>query len=321
MKLPRRKFLRLAAGAIALLRRAAAALDYPTRPVRIIVGFPPGFAADILARLLGQRLSERLGQPFVVDNRPGAGTNIATEAVVRAPPDGYTLLSFVTSSALNHILYENLTFNFVRDIAPVAKMGDGPFILVATPSLPAKTVPEFIAYARANPGKINMASPGSGTSPHLCGELFNMMTGISMVHVPYRGSYLTDLLSGQVQVAFATIITSIEYIRAGKLRPLAVTTAKRWEGLPDVPTANEAVPGYDVSTSFGIGVPRSTPTGIVEKLNSEFNTVLVDPTMKARLADLGIVPAPMSPAEYGTFISDEVEKWGKVIRAANVKSG
>ena len=288
--------------------------------MRIIVGFPAGFAADILARLIGQRLSERLGQPFVIENRPGAGTNVGTEIVVRAPPDGYTLLSFVTGSTVNQILYKNLTFVFSRDIEPIAKIGDGPFVMEVTPSLQAKTVPEFIAYAKANPGKINMASPGNGTSPHLCGELFNMMAGINMIHVPYRGSLLPDLLSGQVQVTFSTIPTSIEYIRAGKLRPLAVTTAKRWQELPDLPSVGEAVPGYEASGWYGIGAPKGTPAEIIEKLNRELNTVLAAPDMKARLVELGVVPMPMTPAEFEKFIAGEVEKWSKVIRAADIKA-
>ncbi len=287
--------------------------------MRIIVGFPAGIAPDILARLLGQKLSERLGQSFIVENRPGAGTNIGTEAVVRAEQDGYTLLLFVPSSAFNQILYENLNFNFIRDIAPVANVGDGPFFMVVTPSLPAQTVAEFITYAKAKPGKINMASPGNGTSPHLCGELFQMMTGTSLVHVPYRGSYMPDLLGGQVQVAFSSITTAIDYVRTGKLRPLAVTSAKRWETLPDVPTVGDTVPGYDVSTWFGIGVPKSTSGEIIEKLNKEINGVLADPDMKARLVDLGVVPMPMTPAEFGRFIGDETEKWARVIKIAQIK--
>jgi tripartite-type tricarboxylate transporter receptor subunit TctC len=321
MKFARRKILHLAAGAVALpvVPRVARAQPYPTRPVRIIVGFPAGIAPDILARLLGQKLSERLGQSFIVENRPGAGTNIGTEAVVRAEPDGYTLLLFVPSSAFNQVLYENLNFNFIRDIAPVANVGDGPFFMVVTPSLPAQTVAEFITYAKAKPGKINMASPGNGTSPHLCGELFQMMTGINLVHVPYRGSYMPDLLGGQVQVAFSSITTAIDYVRTGKLRPLAVTSAKRWETLPDVPTVGETVPGYDVSTWFGIGVPKNTSGEIIEKLNKEINGVLADPDMKARLVDLGVVPMPMTPAEFGRFIGDETEKWARVIKIAQIK--
>ena len=291
MKLPRRKFLHLAAGAAALpaVSRVAWAQAYPTRPVRIIVGLPPGGATDIVARLIGQWLSERLGQPFVIENRPGAGTNIGTEAVVRAPPDGYTLLLVGRRNAINATLYDKLNFNFIRDIAPVAGIIRVPLVMVVNPSVPAKTVPEFIAYAKANPGKINMASAGIGTPGHVAGELFKMMAGVDMVHVPYRGAApaLTDLLGGQVQVMFGTTVSSIEHIRAGKLRALAVTTATRSEALPDIPTVGEFVPGYEASAVFGIGAPRNTPAEIVDKLNKEINAALADPKIKARLADLG----------------------------------
>ena len=275
MKLPRRQFLHLAAGAAALpaVSRIAWAQAYPTRPVRIIVGFAAGGAADIIARLIGQWLSERLGQPFVIENRPGAGSNIATEAVVRAPPDGYTLLLVGTANAINATLYDKLNFNFIRDIAPVAGIIRVPNVMVVNPSVPAKTVPEFIAYAKANPGKINMASGGIGTAAHVSGELFKMMAGVDMVHVPYRGAApaLTDLLGGQVQVMFASMPSSIEHIRAGKLRALAVTTATRSEALPDIPTVGEFVPGYEASAWYGVGAPKDTPAEIVDKLNKEIN--------------------------------------------------
>jgi tripartite-type tricarboxylate transporter receptor subunit TctC len=321
MKIPRRKFLRLAAGAAALpaVSRIASAQIYPARPVRLIVGFAPGGVFDIVARLMGQWLSERLNQQFVIENRPGAGGNIATEAVVHAPPDGYTLLLVGLSSAINATLYEKL--NFIRDIAPVASVSRESNVMVVHPSFPAKSVPEFIAYARANPGKINMASGGIGTVAHVAGELFNIMTGVSMVHVSYRGNALalTDLLGGQVQVSFGSMPSAIEYIRAGQLRPLAVTTATRSDTLPDIPTVGEFVHGYEASAWYGIGVPRNTPAEIIDKLNKEINGVLADPKMKARIAELGGVPMPMTPAEFRKHIADETEKWGKVIRAANLK--
>jgi tripartite-type tricarboxylate transporter receptor subunit TctC len=302
--------------------RLAWAQTYPSRPVRIVVGFPPGGGADITARLIGQWLSERLGQPFIIDNRPGAGSNIATEAVVRAPADGYTLLLVGAYNAANAALYDNLNFNFIRDIAPVASIDRLPFVMEVNPSVPAKTVPEFIAYARVNPGKINMASVGNGSTPHLSGELFKMMTGVNMVHVPYRGEApaLTDLLGGQVQVYFGTLPGSIEYIRVGKLRALAVTTATRSEALPDVPTLSEFVPNYEASGWQGIGVPKNTPTEIVDKLNKEINAALADPKIKARLAALGATVLQGSPADFGKFIADETEKWGNVIRALNIKA-
>jgi tripartite-type tricarboxylate transporter receptor subunit TctC len=321
MKLPRRKFLHLAAGAAALpaLSRIALAETYPSRPVRIVVGYPAGLAPDIVARLVAQPLSERLGQQFVIENRPGAGTNIATEAVVRAPPDGYTLLQVTSTNAVNETLYKNLSFNFIRDIAPVASIGGLPFVMVVKPAVPAKTVPEFIAYAKANLDQINMASPGIGTASHIFGELFNMMTGVNLVHVPYRNSFMPDLLAGQVQVAFTTILTSIAYIRDGKLRALAVTTATRSNVLPDIPVMAEFVPGYEASAWQGVGVPKNTPAEIIEKLNKEINAVVADPDIKTRLVGLGVEPMSMTPAKFGKFMVGETEKWAKVIRAANIK--
>jgi tripartite-type tricarboxylate transporter receptor subunit TctC len=324
MKLPhRRQFLHLAVGAAAVpgVARIAWAQAYPARPVRLIVPFPAGGPTDVVARLIGQWLSDRLGQPFIIENRPGAGSTIATEAVVRAAADGYTLLSVSTSSAINATLYDNLKYNFIRDIAPVATITSQPSVMVVHPSVPAKTVPEFIAHAKANPGRINMASPGIGTSPHVAGELFKIMAGIDMLHVPYRGGApaYTDLLAGQVQVMFSVTISTIEYIRAGKLRALAVTTATRSQELPDIATVSDFLPGYEASQWFGIGVPRNTPAEIVEKLNKEINAGLADPKINARLADLGGVALPGSPAEFAKLIAAETEKWGKVIRAANIK--
>jgi tripartite-type tricarboxylate transporter receptor subunit TctC len=325
MKLPRRQFLHLAAGAAALpsVSRVAWAQGYPTRPVRIIVSFPAGSAGDIIARLMGQWLSERLGQPFITENRPGAGANIGTEAVVRAPPDGHTLLQVASANAINATLYDKLNFNFIRDIAPVATIMRGPFVMVVNPSVPARTVPEFIAYAKANPGKINFASVGNGTTPHVGGELFKMMTGVNMVHVPYRGSppVLTDLIAGQVQMSFVAMAASIEYIRAGKLPALAVTTTTRSDELPDLPTVGEFVPGFEASIWFGIGAPKNTPTEIVDRLNKEINAGLADPRIKTQLGDLGGTVLAGSPADFGTLITDETEKWGKIIRAANIKAG
>ena len=324
MKLPRRQFLHLAAGAVALpaVSRFAWAQAYPSRPVRIVVGFPAGGGSDITARLMGQWLSERLGRPFVVENRPGAATNIATEAVVRAPADGYTLLLFGSSSAINATFYDKLPFNLIRDISPVAGINRVPYVIVLNPSVPAKSVPEFITYAKANPGKINMASSGNGSVQHVSGELFKIMTGISLVHVPYRGAApaLTDLISGQVQVMFDAVSSSIEYIRAGKLRALAMTTATRSDALPDLPTISDFVPGYETSSWSGIGAPKDTPVEIVDKLNKEINAALADPKIKARLADLGSAPMPLSSADFGNLISESVEKWGKVIRTANIKA-
>jgi tripartite-type tricarboxylate transporter receptor subunit TctC len=324
MKLPRRNFLYLAAGAAALpaVSRIAWAQTYPTRPVRVIVGITPGGATDIVARLMGQWLSERLGQQFVIENRPGAGTNIGTEIVVRAPADGYTLLLVSSDSAINATLYEKLSFNFIRDIAPVAGIVRLPFFMLVNPSVPAKTVPEFIAYAKANPGKINMASPGIGTTPHLAGELFKTMAGLNLVHVPYRGGApaLTDLISGQVQVMFLSPAASIEYIRSGRLRALAVTSATRWEGLPDLPTVVDFLPGYEASAWFGIGAPKNTPSEIIDKLNTEINAALSDPKLKARLADLGGKVLPGSSTDFGKLIADETEKWGKVIKFTGIKA-
>jgi len=323
MKLPRRHFLQLAAGAAAFaaVSRIAQAQTYPTRLVRVIVPYPPGGPNDILARLMGQWLSERLGQPFVIDNRPGAGSNIGTEAVVKASPDGYTLLVVGTNSAINATLYGKLNFNFIRDIAPIATIIRQPQVMLVNPSFPAKTVPEFIAYAKANPGKINMASAGNGTGPHVAGELFKMMTGVDMIHVPYRGGgpALTDLLAGRVQVMFLGPIGSIEYIRAGKLRALAVTTATRSDALPDIPTVGEFVPGYESSSWFGVGAPKNTPAEIVERLNKEINAALADPKMKARFADMGATVFASSPADFGKLMAEETEKWAKVVKFAGIK--
>src|SRR3954453_1983746 len=323
MKLPRRKFLHLAAGAAALpaVSRLARAQAYPSRPVRIVVGFPPGGGTDIAARLIGQWLSERLGQPFVIENRPGAGSNIATEGVARAAADGYALLLVSTAHAINATLYDKLNYNFLRDFAPVAGIIRVPNVMEVNPSLPPKSVSEFLAYAKANPGKVNYASGGNGTAQHLSGELFKMMTGVVMVHVPYRGDApaLTDLIGGQVQVMFGSIPPSVEHIRAGKLRALAVTNATRSEALPDIPTVSDFVPGYEASAWYGIGAPRNTPAEIVDKLSKEINASLSDPKIKTRLADLGGTVLSGSAADFGKLIADETEKWGKVIRAANIK--
>ena len=324
MKLPRRKFLHLAAGAAALpaLPRVASALDYPTRPVHLLVGFAAGGPLDTSARLIGQWLSERLGQPFVIENRPGAGSNLATEIVARAPPDGYTLLEASAANAWNAALYDNLSFNFIRDIALVAGVRRAAGVMEVNPSVPVRTVPEFIAYAKANPGKINMATGGAGSAPHLYGELFKMMAGVDLVTVNYRGSApaLPDLIAGQVQVMFDVVISSIGHIRAGKLRPLGVTTTTRLEVLPDVPPISDFLPGYEASSWDGIGAPANTPLEIVGILNKQVNAALADPTFKARLADLGAEPFAGSPAEFGKFIVDYTEKWGKVIRAAGIKA-
>ena len=323
MKILRRQLLRLAAGAVGLpaISRIALALDYPTRPVHVIVGYPPGSGPDLEARLIGQWLSERLGQRFIIENRPGAASNIATEAVVRAAIDGYTLLLVASANASNATLYDNLNFNFIRDIAPVASIMRAPFVMEVNPSLPAKSVPEFIVYAKANPGKINMASSGNGTLPHVAGELFKMMTGIDMVHVPYRGGApaMVDLISGRVQVGFNVVTESIGYIKAGKLRALAVTTAARSEVLPDIPTVSEFVPGYEASAWVGIGAPRNTPVEIIEKLNADINAGLADPKLKARFAELGATISGGSPAEFGRFIAGETEKWAKVVKFAGIK--
>ena len=324
MTLPRRKLMRLAAGAALLpaLTRIARAQAYPTRPVRIVSGFPPGGVNDAYARLIAQWLSERLGQQFIVENRPGAGSNIATEAVVRAAADGYTLLMAVSANAFNATLYAKLNFNFIRDIAPVAGIMVVPLVMVVHPSFPATTVPEFIAYAKANPGKVNMGLAGTGGSDHMAGELFKTMTGVNMTQVPYRGlaPALTDLLGGQVQVIFSSIPAAIEYIRAGKLQALAVTSAVRAEALPDLLTVGEFVPGFETSQWYGIAVPKSTPAEIVNKLNNEINAGLADHKMKARLAELGGIVLAGSPADFAKFIADETEKWGKVIRSANIKA-
>jgi tripartite-type tricarboxylate transporter receptor subunit TctC len=323
MKLPRRTFLHVAAGAavLSVVSRIARAQTYPTRPVRIFVGFAAGGGADIVARLVGQWLSARLRQPFFIENRPGAGGNIATEAVVNAPPDGHTLLFAGAPNAINATLYDKLNFNFIRDIAPIASTTRVPNILEVHPSVPASTVPEFVAYAKANPGKINMASAGNGSSPHVSGELFKMMTGVNLVHVPYRGggAALTDLLGGQVQVMFDNVSSSIEYIRAGKLRPLAVTTATRLDVLPNIPSVGEFVPGYEASSWNGVGGPKNTPAEIVEKLNKEINAALGDPKFKARLTELGLTGLPGSPSDFAKFIADETEKWGEVVKFAGIK--
>jgi len=323
MKLPRRQFLYLAAGAALhpAMPRIASALDYPTRPVHWIVGFAAGGDADIIARLIGQWLSEQFGQQFIIDNRPGAASNIAIEAAVRAPADGYTLVSVSSTNAINATLYEKLNFNLITDIAPVAGIVRAPNVLVVHPSFPARTVPEFIAYAKANPDKINVASTGVGSISYMSGELFKMMTGVNIQHVPYRGSApaLTDLLGGQIRVAFLPMPGSIEYIRGGKLRALAVTTATRSDQLPDIPTIGDIVPGYEASVRFGVGAPKNTPAAIVDKLNREINAGLADSKMKARLADLGGTVLGGSPAEFGKLIADETEKWAKVIKSANIK--
>ena len=320
----RRHFLHLAAGAAALptISQIARAQAYPTRPVRIVVGFAAGQAIDIIVRLISQWLSEQFGQQFIIENRPGAGGNIATEFVVRAPPDGYTLLAVGANNMINATLYENLNFQFIRDIAPIASIMRVPQVMEVNPSFPAKTVPDFIAYAKANPGKINMASAGNGSPTHLAGELFKMMTGVNIIHVPYRGSppALTDLLAGQVQVMFDNVASSIEHIKAGRLRPLAVTASTRWEGLPDIPTVGDFVPGFETNAWAGIGAPKDTPAEIIDRLNKAINAALADPKIKARLADLGGSVVALSPAEYGKRLADETEKWAKVIRTANIKA-
>ncbi len=324
MKLPRREFLHLAAGAAALpaVSRIAWAQAYPSRPVRLIVGFAPGGTTDITARLIGQWLSERLGQQFLIENRTGAATNIATEAVVRAPADGYTLLLVTASNAINATLYDKLGFNFIRDIAPVAGIIRYPLVMQVNPSFPAKTVPEFISHAKSNPGTVSYGSGGIGTSIHVASELFKMMAGIDMIHVPYRGGApaMTDLMGGQIQVVFNPVPESMEHIKAGKLRPLAVTGATRSEALPDVPTVGDFVPGFEASALQGIGAPKDTPAEIVEKLNKEINAGLADPKLKARFADLGATVFVVSPADFGKFIADETEKWAEVIKFAGAKA-
>ena len=324
MKLPRREFLCLAAGAAALsaASRIAWAQAYPSRPVSLVAGFAPGGGVDITARLIGQWLSERLGQQFVIENRPGAAGNIGTEAVVRARGDGYTLLLVGSFNTINATLYDRLNFNFIRDIAPVASVMRYPYVMVVNPSVPAKSIPELIAYAKANPGKLNMASPGTGTGDHIAGELFKMMTGVNMVHVPYRGAApaLTDLLGNQAQVMFPSMPSSIQYIRAGQLRALAVVTATRSDMLPDIPTVAEFLPGYAASSWYGVGAPKATPAEIIDKLNKEINASLADPKNKARLANLGGDALALSPADFGKLIGDETEKWGNLIRTLNIKA-
>jgi tripartite-type tricarboxylate transporter receptor subunit TctC len=326
MKIPRRQLLRLAAGAAALpaaSRIAHTQTAYPTRPVRIIVPFPAGGTNDIVARLISQWLSERLGQQFIIENRPGAGTNIGTEVAVRASPDGYTLLLIGPPGAINATLYEKLNFNFIRDIAPVASMIRAPLVLEVNPSFPAKTVPEFIAYAKANPDKINMASAGTGSSPHVAGELFKMMTGVKMLHVPYRGEALalTDLIGGQVEVYFGALPATIEYFRSSSLRPIAVTSATRWETLPAVPPIADTVPGFDAVYWGGVGVPRHTPVEIIDKLNKEINAGLANPKLQARFSELGAAVFDSSRADFGQFIAQETEKWGKVVKFSGAKPG
>jgi len=324
MKLPRRQFLHLAAGAAALpvVPRLAWAQDYPSRPVRIVVGFAAGQAVDIVTRIIGQSLSERLGQQFIIENRPGAGGNIGTEVVVRAPADGYTLLAVGANNMINATLYEKLNFDFIRDIAPVASVYRVPQVMEVNPSFPAKTVPEFIAHAKADPGTIYFASAGNGSTAHLSGELFNMMAGIKMLHVPYRGAppALTDLIGGQVHVMFDNVPSSIEHIRAGSLRPLAVTATARLEALPGIPTVAEFVPGFETSAWAGIGAPRNTPVSIVDKLNREINAILADPQIKKRIADLGGLVLALSPAEYGKRLAEETEKWGRVVNFSGAKA-
>jgi tripartite-type tricarboxylate transporter receptor subunit TctC len=322
--LARRRFLQLAAAATVApaAPRIARAQSYPARPVRIIIGYTPGGSADLTARLIGQWLTERLGQTFVVESRPGGGTNIATEAVVRAPPDGYTLLLVAPANAINATLYEKLNYDFIRDMAPVAGLNRFPNVMEVNPAVPAKTVPEFIAYAKANPGKINYASSGNGSTIHMSAELFKMMAGVDLVHVPYRGSApaLTDMLGGQVQVMFDNLPTSIEHIRAGKLRPLAITSATRSELIPDVPTVADFVPGYESSAWYGVGAPKGTPAEIIDKLNKEVNAALADPKAKARIAEMGATLITGSPADFGKLVADETEKWGKVVKFSGAKA-
>jgi tripartite-type tricarboxylate transporter receptor subunit TctC len=324
MKLLRRQFLHLAMGAAALpaMSRTAIAQAYPTRPVRWIIGFPPGGGADIVARIMARWLSDQLGQQVIIENKPGAGMNIATQAVVNSPPDGYTLLFVGTANTVNATLYEGLTFNFLRDIAPVAGLVLYPMVLEVHPSFPARTVSEFIAYVKANPGKVSLASFGIGTQSHLAGELFKVMTGINMVHVPYRGGapMVTDLLAGQIPAAFDVVASSLPHIRSGALRALGMTTGARLEVLPDVPTIGETVPGYEVVAWTGIGVPSGTPRAIIERLNREINAGLANPSIKSRLADLTVIPTLYSPAQFGAHWTAETEKWGKVIRAAGIKA-
>jgi tripartite-type tricarboxylate transporter receptor subunit TctC len=323
MKFPRRQFLRLAGAALALpaLSTRGMAQAYPARPVRLIIGYPPGGSADITARLIAQWLTERLGQPFIVESRPGGGTNIATEAVINAAPDGYTLLLVAPANAINATLYEKLNHNFLRDIEPVAGLIRFPNVVVVNPSLPIKTIPELIAYAKANPGKLNMASSGNGSTIHMSGELFKMMTGINMIHVPYRGGALalTDLVGGQVQVMFDNIPTAAEFVRGGQLRGLAVTGAARSETLPDLPTVAEFLPGYEATSWYGVGAPKGTPPDVIDRLNREINASLADPKAKARFAELGAVLLPGSAGAFGKLVADETEKWGKVVKFSGAK--
>jgi tripartite-type tricarboxylate transporter receptor subunit TctC len=322
MTLPRRHFLGLVAGAAALpiAPYAAWAFDYPTRPVRVIVGFPAGIGPDITGRLMSQWLSDHLGQQFVVDNRPGASSNIGTELAAKAAPDGYTLLVTVSTNAINATFYKNLAFEFTKDLVPVGFIGATPFVMVVPPSFPAKTVPEFIAYAKANPGKINLASQGVGTSPHVAGEMLMMLTDIKLVHVPYRVNLVPDLLSGQVHLYFSPLPQVIQFVRDGRLRALAVTSAKRTEALPDVPALAEYVPGYEASGWYGMSAPAGTPAEIIDKLNKEMNAGLADPTVKGKLLAIGVEPKPMTPAEFGKFTAEEIDKWAKVVKFANIKA-
>ena len=323
MTFHRRQFLRLAGAAVALpaVSRGASAQAYPSRPVRVVIGYPPGGSADITARLMTQWLSERLGQSFIVESRPGGGTNIATEAVINAPPDGYTLLLVAPANAINATLYEKLNHNFLRDIVPVAGLIRFPNVVVVNPEVPVKTIPELIAYARANPGKLNMASSGNGSTIHMSGELFKMMTGVNMIHVPYRGGALalTDMIGGQVQVMFDNIPTAMEFVKSGKLRGLAVTGAGRSETLPDLPTVADFLPGYEATSWYGLGAPKGTPAEIVEKLNREVNAILAEPKTKARFLELGATMLPGSAADFGKLVADETEKWGKVVKFSGAK--
>jgi tripartite-type tricarboxylate transporter receptor subunit TctC len=323
MKLSRRRFLRLASAAVALpaSSRLARAQAWPNRPVRLIIGYTPGGSADLTARLMGQWLSEKLGQSFVIENRPGGGTNIATEAVLRAAPDGYTLLLVAPANAINATLYDKLNFNFIGEVEPVAGLIRFPNVVVVNPSLPVKTIPELIAYAKANPGKLNMASSGNGSTIHMSGELFKMLTDINMVHVPYRGGApaLTDLIAGQVQVMFDNIPTCAEHVKSGKLRGLAVTSTTRSEVLPDLPTVADFLPGYEASAWYGIGAPKGTPAEIVERLNKTVNEILADPKVKAKFSEYGAMLLPGSPADFGKLLADETEKWGKVVKFAGAK--
>ena len=321
MKLVRRRLLHFVTGAAAcMIPSAAWTQGYPARPVRLVVGTPPGTSPDAIARLFGQWLSERIGQPFIIENRPGAGMNLATETVVRAPADGYALLLSSLTNAIDATLYTKLNFDFLRDIAPVGFIGDNAFLMAVTPSLPVKTVPEFIAYAKANPGKVNMASGRNGSAPHIFGELFKQMASVNLVHVPYRSSFYPDLFAGEVQIAFIAVAGSLALVKAGKIRALAVTTTKRSEALPDLPTIGEFVPGYHASAWLGIGAPKDASAAVIATLNKEINAIVSRPDLKSRLAGLGIVPRPMTPAEFGKFCADETDKWAKVIRNAGIKA-